>query len=216
MVFEFLVFLVQGRLPFLEFSDCSWKYWLGVSLLIPLTLCYLKFIHSYLKEKFDLYERLGIKQEIMLNRNSEFVFFLVAGLLAGLVQGILGLGSGSCMMTFLLTKPTNATSASATTGYQVLFIGLSALLEGFINGSVDLEDTAFFIILCFVLGGAVTLAMAWYLQKKNQLTVSKIVVLIAVSLSLVSVVMVIPDVIKLINNEGIQKAMEVKFKCEND
>jgi hypothetical protein len=46
------------------------------------------------------------------------------------------------------------------------------------------------------------------------MTVSKIVVLIAITLSLVSVVMVIPDVIKLISNEGIQKAMEVMFNCE--
>ncbi len=194
---------MQGRLPFLKFSHCNWKYWVGVSLLILLTLCYIKFIHSYLKEKFDLYEKLGIAQEIMLNRNREFGFILVAGLLAGLVQGILGLGSGSCMMTFLLSTPINAISASATTGYQVLFIGLSALIEGFINGSVELADTVFFIILCFVLGGAVTLGMVWYLQTKNQVTVSKIVVLIAVSLTLVSVIMVIPDVIKLIINEGI-------------
>lgn len=150
----------------------------------------------------------------MLNKDSEFFFILTAGLLSGLVQGILGLGSGSCMMSFLLTKPINATSASATTGYQVLFIGLAALMEGFINGSVDLVDTSFFIVLCFVLGGAVTLLMARFLETRNQVTVSKIVVLIAVSLSLVSVVMVIPDVINLIKNEGISKAMEVKFKCD--
>jgi uncharacterized membrane protein YfcA len=105
-----------------------------VSFLIPLTLCYLKFIHRYIKAKFDTYESLRIPQEIMLNKDSEFLFILVAGSLAGLVQGILGLGSGSCMMSFLLTKPINASAASATAGYQVLFIGLAALIQGFING----------------------------------------------------------------------------------
>lgn len=135
----------------------------------------------------------------------------MAGLTAGMIQGILGLGSGSCMMIFLLKTPINASSASATTGYQVLFIGLSALIEGFINKSVVLEDTAFFISICVVFGGAVTVGIAYFLQTKNPLTVSKIVVIIAVCLSMVSVVMVVPDVITLINTSGIQKAMEIKF-----
>lgn len=74
----------------------------------------------------------------MLNKDKEFNFFLIAGMLAGLVQGILGLGSGSTMMIFFFMTPINTSSASATTGYQVLFIGLSALIEGFINGSVIL------------------------------------------------------------------------------
>ncbi len=58
------------------------------------------------------------------------------------------------------------------------------------------------------------MAMAWFLQTRNQVTVSKIVVLIATSLSLVSVVMVIPDVVNLIKNEGLSKSMEIKFKCD--
>jgi uncharacterized membrane protein len=62
VVFEFIVFLVQGKLPFLKFSHCDWKYWVGVSLLIPLTLIYIKFIHKYLKDKFDNYEKLHIQQ----------------------------------------------------------------------------------------------------------------------------------------------------------
>ncbi len=107
-------------------------------MLVLLTFGYIKYIHKYLKKKFDTYERLHIQQEIMLNKNKNFNFILVAGLLAGCVQGILGLGSGSCMMIFLLTTSINAASASATTGYQVLFIGLAALMEGFINGSVVL------------------------------------------------------------------------------
>jgi uncharacterized membrane protein YiaA len=118
------------------------------------------------------------------------------------------------MMSFLLTKPINATSTSATVGYQVLFIGLAALIQGFINGSVNLDDSAFFIVFCFVLGGAVTLGMAWFLERQNPVTVSKIVVIIATLLSLVSVVMVIPDVVNLIKNDGLPKSMEIQFKCD--
>lgn len=120
---------------------------------------------------------------------------MLAGFLAGTVTGILGVGSGSCMMSFLLSTPINASSASATTGYQVLFIGMAALIEGFINGEVNLIDTGFFIGLCFILGGAVTLGLNNYLEKKDPFKVGKIVTIIAVFLSMVSVIMVIPNVI---------------------
>ena len=55
-------------------------------------------------------------------------------MIAGGVQGLLGLGSGTCIMAVLLSTPINITSATATSGYQILFIGLAALVEGFIDG----------------------------------------------------------------------------------
>mgnify|MGYP006959896668 FL=1 len=55
------------------------------------------------------------------------------------------------------------------------------------------------MVLCIVLGGIVTVLLANYLAKKDPIKVGKIVVIIAVFLSLVSVVMVIPDVITLVN-----------------
>lgn len=74
-----------------------------------------------------MYERLNIEQEIHLNKDKEFKLIVLGGFLAGIVQGILGVGSGSCIMAVLLMTPINTTSASATSGYQILFIGLAAL-----------------------------------------------------------------------------------------
>lgn len=91
-----------------------------------------------------------------------------AGITAGLVQGVLGLGAGSCIMAFLLMTPINTTSASATSAYQILFIGSAALVEGFINREVKIIDTVFFLGDCIILGGAVTLAINYFLKTKNQ------------------------------------------------
>ncbi len=137
----------------------------------------------------------------------------MAGFLAGFVQGILGVGSGSTMMSFLLTTSINTTSASATTGYQVLFIGMAALIEGFINGEVNVPDSVFFMGLCIILGGAASLVFGLYLKGKDQFKVSKIVVVIAIFLSLVSVVMVVPNVVTLIIDSGWAKIMYIKFSC---
>lgn len=56
--------------------------------------------------------------------------------------------------------------------------------------------------------------MANYLQTKDPLKVAEIVVIIAVFLSLVSVVMVIPNIITLVNDLGWSKIMRVKFSCD--
>ena len=63
---------------------------------------------------------------------------IFAGSIAGLTQGILGVGAGTCMMAVLLSTSINTISGTATSGYQILFIGTSALIEGFIDGVVDL------------------------------------------------------------------------------
>lgn len=52
----------------------------------------------------------------------------MGGFGAGLAQGILGLGSGTVVMATLLRFPINPRSASATSGYQILFNGLGSLV----------------------------------------------------------------------------------------
>ncbi len=79
---------------------------------------------------------------------------------------------------------------------------------------MNVIDSAFFMGLCIVLGGIVTVALANYLQKKDPLKVAKIVVVIAVFLSLVSVVMVIPNVITLVIESGWSKIMKIRFSCD--
>jgi uncharacterized membrane protein YfcA len=53
---------------------------------------------------------------------------------AGAIQGLLGMGCGTCIMMVLLSFPIASTSASATSGYQILFTGAASLLEYYING----------------------------------------------------------------------------------
>ena len=92
------------------------------------TFGYLQFIRVYLQKKFDKYELLGIEQDVYLNNSRQFYFIATGGFLAGIIGGILGLGTASCIMVFLLMTPINITSATATSGYQVLFVGLASLI----------------------------------------------------------------------------------------
>jgi len=49
------------------------------------------------------------------------------GFAAGAIQGILGMGCGTCIVTMLLSFPIAPTSAIATSGYQILFTGAASL-----------------------------------------------------------------------------------------
>ena len=49
------------------------------------------------------------------------------GLGAGFMQGILGVGSGTCIMAVLLALEIPPTVASACSGFQIFFIGSSAM-----------------------------------------------------------------------------------------
>lgn len=49
------------------------------------------------------------------------------GFAAGTIQGLLGMGCGTCIMMVLLSFPMVSTSASATSGYQIFFTGAASL-----------------------------------------------------------------------------------------
>ena len=53
---------------------------------------------------------------------------IFGGLLAGFVQGILGVGSGTVVMLVLLTYNFDARVASATSGFQIFFIGAASFV----------------------------------------------------------------------------------------
>lgn len=120
---------------------------------------------------------------------------ILGGFFAGFVQGGLGIGSGIFIMAVTMSLPITPASASATSGYQILFIGAASLVQGFINGDVRIVDTFFIIGICAVFGGAITLAITWYLKDKNHVKVSKILTFIIFLLCLMSFILVIPSAV---------------------
>lgn len=56
LVFEFLVFLVQGKFSFYKVKICSGWYFGGLAALILVTVGYLFLIRKRLREQFTLYK----------------------------------------------------------------------------------------------------------------------------------------------------------------
>lgn len=98
-----------------------------------------------------------------MTRNFGLICF--GGYFAGIVQGILGVGSGTFIMGVFVTLDLHPQVAAATSSYQILFIGVSAFVESFVTGHISLKDASFLFLITFALGGLLTLLLYWILKK---------------------------------------------------
>lgn len=57
-----------------------------------------------------------------------FGLICLGGYCAGLVQGILGVGSGTFIMGTFMALNLHPKVAAATSGYQILFIGMATFI----------------------------------------------------------------------------------------
>ena len=134
LVFEFISFLFQGKLPFYSVEKCSAWYPIGIAAIALVTLFYIYLLRMRFRKLFATYWRCNIIQEVELDQSRKFYSVIAGAFVAGLVQGILGMGCGTCIMLVLLSMEMDSTAASATSGYQILFTGSASLLEFYING----------------------------------------------------------------------------------
>ena len=137
----------------------------------------------------------------------------LGGTSAGLVQGILGVGSGTFIMGVLLAYDLDPRVASATSGYQIFFIGAASFIETFINGKIELQDAGFLFGICAILGGVVTYGMYSFLKKRDEKLVNKLLVLVIFILCMISVIGVFPSTIQTVVEFGWDEMLKIKWHC---
>lgn len=125
---------MQGKFGFYQVEKCSLEFCAGIFAVFAITLIYLYVIFLKMKHIYARYRKYSLPQEINLDRYREFLFVTAGSFAAGTIQGLLGMGCGTFIMVVLLSFPIASTSASATSGYQILFTGTAALLEYYMNG----------------------------------------------------------------------------------
>lgn len=79
------------------------------------------------------YQKIGYKYSIKLNDKLNFAIIAGGGFVGGLLQGVIGLGSGNMMIAALLHVGIDARVTGATSGYQIVFIGMASLIEALAN-----------------------------------------------------------------------------------
>lgn len=117
---------------------CSLNYSFGLVGLIALTFLYLYFMKKKLRRQYKLYRKFNIQFDLDLCKRKTFMMIALGGLSAGFVQGILGVCSGTFIMLVLLSYNIDPRVASATSGYQIFFIGGASFVEAFVTNEISL------------------------------------------------------------------------------
>lgn len=121
----------------------------------------------------------------------------IGALIAGFIQGTLGLGGGTCIMMILLSFNLDTTVASATSGYQILFTGAASLLEFILNGEVQIVESVWCLGVCLVIGGCATLGLFHVISKLDKIAVNKFLLGIILVLCLMSIFLTIPTGLRI-------------------
>lgn len=80
------------------------------------------------------YYRIGYKYSVKLTDKLNFAIIAGGGFFGGFLQGIIGLGSGNMMIASLLYVGIDARVVGATSGYQIVFIGMASLIQALADG----------------------------------------------------------------------------------
>jgi uncharacterized membrane protein YfcA len=113
-----------------------------------------------------VYQQIGYKYPIKLNDKMNFAIIASGGFVGGVLQGVIGLGSGNMMIAALLYVGLDARVTGATSGYQIVFIGMASLIEAISNSELSWLDVGWFLGICFLIGGPMTIVMYKLLEKR--------------------------------------------------
>ena len=123
-----MALFVQGKLY--KFKECA--VWFFVLLFIVFFAIFIGFLIAYfrfLKKRFTFYKKIKYTFEIDLSESRNYIYLCLGGLLGGFSSGLIGVGSGHIMILFMSFIKVQTKVASATSGYQILFVGASSLIE---------------------------------------------------------------------------------------
>jgi uncharacterized membrane protein YfcA len=93
------------------------------------------FIHF--KGKLKEYAKIKYKYDIELDNPYKFLIVVAGGVIGGFFQGLLGIGAGDCMISSLLLLKIHPKVASATVGYQYVFLGLADTILSMAQKNLD-------------------------------------------------------------------------------
>lgn len=148
-----------------------------------------------------------------MDGTKEFLSVAAGAFAAGLIQGILGMGCGTCIMMVLLSFPIHPSSASATSGYQILFTGSGSLLEYYINGEVQAFESMWMMGVCLTIGGVSTLLLYQLMKRMNQVSVNRLLYCIILALCLMSIALTVPTILGILDKDGWAGMTSITFKC---
>lgn len=147
--FELMSLLVQGKLY--PFKLCTPWFFGGLFISFMTLFSIFLVLHYYfLRKRFLFYQKIQYKYPVDLSVPKNYILLSLGGLLGGFSSGLLGLGCGHIMILFMGIIGVQPKVASATSGYQILFIGSASLIQAVVQQSLTWVPLLFFSLLAFI------------------------------------------------------------------
>lgn len=103
-----------------------------------------------MKKRFAFYKLINYEYTTDVAKPQNFIYLVLGGFLGGFSSGLIGLGAGNIMIIFMGLVGVQMKVASATSGYQIMFIGSASLIQAVAEGRLTWVPLVFFASLAFL------------------------------------------------------------------
>jgi uncharacterized membrane protein YfcA len=157
------------------------------------------------------YRKINHSYVLKLDELSVYSKIALGGIVAGILQGVIGLGSGHMISLVLLSLNFRPEVTSGTTGYIVFFVGSASMIESFILGDSKWEESLFIFLVSFIGSILLTFLALRYLKRQSKLDTT--IILILALICVVSIVGVIGNIIITVATFGFDHLVQAKSFC---
>lgn len=206
-----LVLTVFAQGDIVKFNICSVTYGVAISLTVAAIAVVLLGVYKFTALRQQYYKAIKVVYTTNLATPKNFAIVLGGAVMAGLLQGLLGMGSGHMISFALLSLDFLPEVASGTSGFLVAYTTLATLVEEVGMKSLKIEIAAMFCGAVFVISLIGTFLLLRYLKKRSN--ISNAILLILGGLCVVSIAGVVVNVGLNIHYFGIQHLLKWRKLC---
>lgn len=163
------------------------------------------------KLRMAKYKRINFHYILQLDQFSVYIKIVGGGIVAGLLQGIIGMGSGHMISLVLLSMEFRPEVTSGTSGYIIFFVGSASMIEAFVLGDASLNESGLLFGVSFVGSFILTFFTRRYLKKRAQLDTT--IIFILAMICVVSILGVIGNVIQTTLTFGFEHMLAGHSLC---
>ena len=126
VVLEVITALCQGKI--IKFKTCSIVYFVAFGMYMLFMGMIVMACYKFSGLRMNLYRRVGFDYILQLDNPKVYCNIAAGGVAAGLLHGIIGMGSGHMLSLVLLAYNFSPEVTSATSGYIIFFVGSASLI----------------------------------------------------------------------------------------
>lgn len=211
-LFGFLLVLTvyQGG-SITKFSICSGKYAVATVLTLVCISVVVVAVYKFTVQRQEYYKSIKYIYTTNFAKYKNFALLLGGATGAGLLQGLLGMGSGHMISLALLNLDFLPEVVSGTSGFLVAYTTLAALIQEIAIGRISLGLASMFFALVFVVSLVGTFFCVKYLKSKAN--ISNVILLILGLLCVVSILGVAVNIGMTVHFFGFQELLHWRKLC---